>query len=104
RPWPTLFALADHGIVARDLVHTDRLGRGPLRAADRARLVSAFGGCLGAGGRDDFGTIRRRACRRGNEAGLSRHPRAARKASTGACARTRTGSITARCAIWLAQA
>ena len=48
RPRPALFALADHASPARDLVHADRLGRGALRAADRARLVPALGGRLGA--------------------------------------------------------
>ena len=37
RPWPALFAFADHHAVARDLVHADRLGRSAVRAADRAR-------------------------------------------------------------------
>ena len=47
--------------VARDLVHADRLGRGAVRAADRARLVPALGGRLGAHRRDALGAVRRRA-------------------------------------------
>ena len=48
RPWAALFALADHRVVARDLVHADRLGRGALRAADPARLVPAHGAWRGS--------------------------------------------------------
>ncbi len=70
----------DHAAAARHLVHADRLGRGALRAADRARLVSAFGGGLGAHRRDAVGAVCRRAYRRSDQAGLSRHPGAARKA------------------------
>ena len=47
--------------AARDLVHADRLGRGALRAADRARLVPALGGRLGAH-RRDASRRRSRAC------------------------------------------
>ena len=52
RSRPALFALADHATASRDLVHADRLGRSALRAADRARLVPALGGGVGAHRRD----------------------------------------------------
>ena len=83
RPWPPLFALADHASAARDLVHADRMGRSALRAADRARLVPALGGGLGTRRRDPVGPVRRRAYRRGDEASLSRHPGAAREFGAG---------------------
>ena len=67
-------------LLARDLVHADRMGRGALRAANRPRLVSAFGGGLGAHRGDALGAVRRRAHRRGDEAGLSRDPGPARAA------------------------
>ena len=60
---------------ARHLVHADRMERGALCAADRARLVPAFGGGLGAHRRDDLGAVRGRAHRGGNQAGLSRRSR-----------------------------
>ena len=78
RPRPALFALADHPSAARDLVHADRLGRGSLRAANLARLVPALGRGLGARRRDDVGAVCRRSYRRSDQAGLSRHPGAAR--------------------------
>ena len=77
---PTLFALADQSAVARDLVHADRLERGALRAADRARLVPAFGVCLGAHRRDAVGALRRRAHGRSDQAGLPRDSGAPRQA------------------------
>ena len=49
------------------------LGRGAVRAADPARLVPALGGGLGAHRRDHLGAVRRRAYRRGDQAGLSRN-------------------------------
>ena len=52
--------------------------RSALRAADLARLVPALGGRLGAHRRDHLGAVRGRAYRRGDEAGLSRDPGAAR--------------------------
>ena len=58
--------------AARGLVHAGGLERSALRAADPARLVPALGGGLGAHRRDDLGAVRRRAYRRGDQAGLSR--------------------------------
>ena len=66
-------------LSARGLVHAGGLERGAVRAADRARLVPAFGGGLGAHRRDDLGAVRRRAYRRGHQAGLSRDSRPNRR-------------------------
>ena len=68
RPRPPLFAHANHPSAARDLVHADRMGRGALRAADRARLVPALGGRLGTCRRHDLGAVRRRPYCRGDKA------------------------------------
>src|SRR6185312_849306 len=78
RLWPALFALADHAAAALDVFYSDRLGRGALRAADRARLVPALLGGLGAHRRDAVGAVRRGPHRRSHQAGLSRHSGAAR--------------------------
>ncbi len=75
---------ADHPSAARNLVHADRLGRGAVRAADRARLVPALGRGVGAHRRDAFGAVCRRPHRRSDQTGLSRHPGAAREAPPGA--------------------
>ena len=83
-------------LVARDLVHADRLERGALRAAGRARLVSAFGGGLGAHRRDTVGAVRRRAHGGSDQAGLPRDPRAPRQAPSGAGARAGAGAVAGR--------
>ena len=75
----------------------DRVGRGALRAADRARLVPALGGGLGTRRRNDLGAVCRRAYRRGDEAGLSRHPGAARAAPPGAGPATGARPLAGRC-------
>src|SRR4029079_7514019 len=93
RTRPALFAFSDNGIVARDLVHADRMGRGAVRAADRAQLVSPLGGRLGAHRRFALGPLRRRAYRGGDQAGLSRNSGAARTAPSGAGARARAGAF-----------
>ena len=97
RSGPALFAAADHAPPARDLVHADRMGRGALRAADRARLVPALGRGLGTRRRNDLGAVCRRAYRRGDEAGLSRDPGAARAAPPGADAATGARPLAGRC-------
>src|ERR1044072_5358515 len=103
RPWPALFAFADHRTVARDVVHAHGLGRGALRAADRAQLVLALGGRLGAHRRDAVRAVRWRAYRGGNQAGLPRDSGAARAAPARTCARTGAGALGARRrAQWLA--
>ncbi len=61
RPWAALFAHADQPAVAGNLVYADRMGRSALRAADRARLVFAVGGRLGAHRLDAVGAVCRRA-------------------------------------------
>ena len=96
RPRPALFALADHAAAARDLVHADRLGRGALCAADRARLVPALGGGLGARGRDHLGAVRGRAYRRGDQAGLPRRSRRGANGAAGAGARARARAVARR--------
>src|ERR1700709_1014394 len=78
RPWPALFALADHAIAAADLVHADGVGRGTVHAARRWRLVPAFGNGMGARRRGAVAAIRGRAYRGGDQAGLPRNPRAPR--------------------------
>ena len=93
RPRPALFALADQSAFARDLVHADRLERGALRAADRARLVPALGGRLGAHRRDAVGAVRRRASGGSDQAGLSRDPGAPRQTPAGAGARAGAGAV-----------
>ena len=60
------------------------LGRSALCAAGRARLVSALCGRLGTRRRDHLGAVCRRAYRRGDQAGLSRHSGPARAAPAGA--------------------
>ena len=57
RPWPSLFALADHLSVAGNVVHPDSMGRRPLRAADRSALVPALGLCVGAHRCDGVGAV-----------------------------------------------
>jgi hypothetical protein len=81
-----LFALADQLSFARDLVHADRMGRGALCAAGRARwfLRSARAWAR----RLDLGAVRRRAYHGGDQAGLPRNPGAARAGTAGAGART----------------
>ena len=96
RSWPALFAHADQSAVARDLVHADRLERGALRAAGRARLVPALGGGVGAHRRDAVGAVRRRASGGSDQAGLSRDPGAPRKAAAGAGAGAGAGAVTGR--------
>src|SRR6516225_4141127 len=93
RSWPALFADPDHTPVARHLVHADRLGRGALRAADPAALVFALGGRLGAHWRYAVGTIRRRAHRGSNQAGLSHHSGAARATQIGSGAQAGIGAL-----------
>ena len=93
RPRPALFALADHQSDARSLVHAGVVERSAVRAADPARLVSAFGGGVGARRRDALGAVRRRAHRRGDQAGLSRDPGAPRKARAGAGAQARARAV-----------
>src|SRR5664279_2118352 len=96
RPWPALFALADQSALARDLVHADRLERGALRAADRARLVPAFGGGVGAHRLDAVGAVRRRAHGGSDQTGLPRNSGAARETPAGAVARDRLRRRTLR--------
>src|SRR5664280_2431271 len=96
RPWPALFALADQSALARDLVHADRLERGALRAADRARLVPAFGGGVGAHRLDAVGAVRRRAHGGSDQTGLPRNSGAARETPAGAGARAGAGAVTRR--------
>ena len=100
RSWAAIFAQPDQSAPARDLVHANRLERGPLRAAGRARLVLADGGRVGAHGRNAVGAVCRRASGGGDQAGLSRNTGAARKAATGAGAGTGARAITrqAECA------
>lgn len=76
RTRPSVLAHANHRLAAADLVHAERLGRGAVHAADRARLVPAFGAGMGADGGSVVAAGRRRAYRRGHQAGLSRHSRA----------------------------
>ena len=61
-----------------------------------ARLVPALGGGLGAHRRDHLGAVRRRAYRRGDQAGLSRDSGAAGKAPAGAGARAGAGAVARR--------
>ena len=56
-------------------------------------LVPALGGRLGAHRRDDLGAVRGRAYRRGDQAGLSRDPGAARAAPAGAGAGAGAGAV-----------
>ncbi len=93
RPWPALFAHADQPAAARDLVHADRLGRGLIRAADRARLVPALGRRLGAHRRDAVGAVCRRASGGGDQAGLSGDSGAARTAADRAGAQAGAGAV-----------
>ena len=93
RPWPALFARADHATAAADLVHPDRLGRGAVRAAGRRRLVPALGAGMGAGGRSAVAAIRRRAYRGGDQAGLSRDPRASRAGAADPVAAAGAGAV-----------
>src|SRR6185437_14160224 len=79
RSWPALFALSDQSALARDLVHADRMERSALCAADRARLVPALGGGVGAHRRDAIGAVRRGAHGGSDQAGLSRDSRASRQ-------------------------
>src|SRR5581483_2774946 len=78
RSWPPLLTLANHAIVATDLVHSDRLGRGPFCAAGRRRLVPAVGRGLGTDRRSSVTAVCGCPHRGGNETGLSRDPRAPR--------------------------
>jgi SAM-dependent methyltransferase len=77
-----LFALSDYASAARILVHSHRLGRGAACAAGGARLVSAFGGRLGADRICGRHAVRRRPHRGGHEAGLPGDTRAAGAHST----------------------
>ena len=61
-----------------------------------ARLVPALGGGLGTHRRDAVGAVRRRPYRRGDQAGLSRHPGAARKAPARPGAPAGTGALAGR--------
>ena len=61
-----------------------------------ARLVPALGGGLGAHRRDAVGAVRRRAYRRGDQAGLSRNAGAARAARAGAVARAGARAVARR--------
>ena len=83
-------------LLARDLVHADRLGRGAVRAADLARLVPALGGGLGTHRRDAVGAVRRRPYRRSDQAGLSRDPGAARAPPPGSGAAAGAGAVAGR--------
>ncbi len=83
-------------LLARDLVHADRVGRGALRAAGRARLVPALGGRLGAHRRDAVGAVCRRASGGGDQAGLSRDSGAQRKAAADAGAQAGPGAVAGR--------
>src|SRR5450830_341455 len=91
--WPALFAFADQSALARDLVHADRMERGALRAADRARLVFALSRGLGAHRGDAVGAVRRRAHGGSDQAGLPRDPRAPRQTPAGAGARAGAGAF-----------
>ena len=93
RPWPALFARADHATAAADLVHPDRLGRGAVHAAGRRRLVPALGAGMGAGGRSAVAAICRRAHRGGEQAGLSRDPRASRAGAADPVAAAGAGAV-----------
>src|ERR1700728_888128 len=90
---PALFAQPDYAAVAPYLVHPDRLARGALCTADTPRLVLALGGGLGTHRRHAVGAVRRRAYCRSDQAGLSRHPGAARKAPTRSGAAARAGAL-----------
>src|SRR6185437_5506220 len=74
RPWPALFAFADHGVAAADLVHADGLGRGAVRAAGLGRLVPALGAGMGTRRCCDLTAGGRCAYRRSHQAGLPRDP------------------------------
>src|SRR3954465_11039829 len=96
RPWAAVFAFTNHDAVARDLVHADRMGRGAVRAADRAQLVLALSRRMGAHRRNAIGAVRRRTYRGSNETAVSRDPGAAGAAPVGAGARTGAGAVARR--------
>src|SRR4029077_17379789 len=91
----TLFAQPDQSAPARNLVHANRLERGPLRTA-RERLVLADGGRVGAYGSDAVGAVCRRASGGGHPTGIPRDSGTARKAAAGARAGTGIGAVTRR--------
>src|SRR5436305_4481873 len=93
---PPLLTRPDHVPPARHLVHSGRLGRSALRSPDRTRLVPALGSGLGTGGCDDFSAICRRAHRRGDKAGLSRHSGTTRTTATRTGAPAGAGALTRR--------
>ncbi len=68
------------------------MGRSALCAADRAALVPAFGGGVGAHRCDGVGAVCRGPPRGGDEAGLSHHPGAPQKAGAEPRAGARTGA------------
>ncbi|MGY4423666.1 hypothetical protein ACVWY2_006115 [Bradyrhizobium sp. JR6.1] len=74
RPWPALFAGADHPVVAADLVHAGVMGRGAVHAAGAGQLVPALGDGVGAGRCGAVDAVRRCAYRGSEQAGLSRDP------------------------------
>ena len=69
-------------------------GEALVRAADRARLVSAFGRRLGAYRLDAVGAVCRRASGGSDQAGLSRDSGAARTAADRAGAEAGAGAVT----------
>src|SRR5579864_3158610 len=78
RSRPALLTLANHSIVAADVVHADRLGRGPFYAAGHDGLVPSFGCGMGTDRRSAVAAVCRYPHRGGDKAGLSRDPRAPR--------------------------
>src|SRR5580700_10805647 len=68
--------------------------RGALRAAGRARLVSALGGGVGAHWRNAVGAVRWRASCGSDKAGLSRDTGTAREKPSGPGTRTGAGAVT----------
>src|SRR6266700_7204907 len=93
RPRPALFALADHAVVAADLVHADRLGGGAVHAAVCRRLVPALGAGMGTRRRRAVAAVRRRPYRRSDQAGLSRYSCAPRARAADPGAEAGTGAV-----------
>ena len=69
------------------------VGRGAVHAAGRQRLVPALGDGMGARRRGAVAAVRRRAYRGGDQAGLSRDPRAPRTHAADSVAAAGAGAV-----------